>query len=95
MKKIEVAEHRPEWSLCFKEEGAKLKPPLGNSCLNIYHIWSTAVTRVYAKPKIDTIAKLISLPESHYLPLQKIDYEFRGEFNIPMKFFLERIVCMI
>lgn len=89
MKKIEVTEHNPEWSLWFKEEAAKLKSSLGNNCVNIYHIGSTAVPGIYAKPKIDIIAEVISLSESH-LPLQKIDYEFRSEFNIPMRHFFRK-----
>ncbi|MEM6338639.1 MAG: GrpB family protein [Pseudomonadota bacterium] len=89
MKKIEIIEHNPEWSLWFKEEAAKLKSSLGDNCVNIYHIGSTAVPGLYAKPKIDIIAEVLSVPESH-LPLQKIDYEFRGEFNIPMRHFFRK-----
>lgn len=89
MKKIEVTAHNPEWRLWFEEEAIKLKSSLGHNCVNTYHIGSTAIPGLYAKPKIDIIAEVQSVPESH-LSLQKIDYEFRGEFNIPMRHFFRK-----
>lgn len=89
MKKIEVTEHNPEWALWFKQETINLKSSLGNNCINIYHIGSTAVPGLYAKPKIDIIAEVHSISET-YLPLQKIDYEYRGEFNIPLRHFFRK-----
>lgn len=89
MKKIEVTEHNPEWRLWFEEEAVNLRSSLGNNCINIYHIGSTAIPGLYAKPKIDIIAEVQSIPETH-LPLQEIDYEFRGEFNIPMRHFFRK-----
>lgn len=89
MKKIEITKHNTNWSLRFKKEALNLKSSLGNNCINIYHIGSTAVPGLYAKPKIDIIAEVHSLTDSH-LPLQEIGYEYRGEFNIPMRHFFRK-----
>ena len=89
MKKIEITNHNPDWPLWFEQEALSLKYALGNNCINIHHIGSTAVPGLYAKPKIDIIVEVNSLSETHS-SLESIDYEYRGEFNIPLRHFFRK-----
>lgn len=81
-RKIEVVPYNPEWPQMFEEEAARIKQALGDACVAVHHVGSTAVRGLCAKPKIDIIAVVkeggLSIPL-----LKKIGYEYRGEFNIP------------
>ena len=66
-RKIEVVDYRPEWAVMFKEEAKKIKKILGKNCIGIYHIGSTAVKGLPAKPIIDImpVVKDLSLVDAH------------------------------
>lgn len=81
--KIEVVPYDPAWPQLFEEEAAKIKQALGNNCSAVHHIGSTAVPGLCAKPKIDIIAVVKDMAHS-IQDLEKIAYEYRGEFNIPL-----------
>ncbi|MBA3813911.1 MAG: GNAT family N-acetyltransferase [Alphaproteobacteria bacterium] len=82
-RKIEILPYNPAWPQMFEEEAAKIKQSLGENCIAIHHIGSTAVPGLCAKPKIDII---LSVKTMHSLirDLEKLAYEYRGEFNIPL-----------
>ncbi len=79
---IEVVPYNPDWPRIFEVESAQMKQTLGKNCIAVYPVGSTAVPGLCAKPKIDIITvvkdRSLSVP-----PLEKIGYEYRGEFNIP------------
>lgn len=81
--KIEVVPYDSNWPSLFEEEATKLKQALGNTCLAVHHVGSTAIPGLCAKPKIDIIVVMkkgaLVVP-----PFEKIEYEYRGEFNIPL-----------
>ena len=83
--KIEIVPYNPAWPQMFGEEAAHIKQALGDACIAVHHVGSTAVQGLCAKPKIDIIAVVkegrLSIPL-----LKKIGYEYRGEFNIPFHF---------
>ncbi len=80
--RIEIVPYDFKWPTLFAEEAEKIKQTLNEACVAVHHVGSTAVPRLCAKPKIDIITvvkeRALSVP-----PLEKIDYEYRGEFNIP------------
>lgn len=82
MKKIIVVPYNPDWPKMYEAEAAVLRAALGDNLVNIYHVGSTSVPGLAAKPKLDIIAEVndasLVIP-----PLEKADYEYRGEFNIP------------
>ncbi|HEV8052572.1 MAG TPA: bifunctional GrpB family protein/GNAT family N-acetyltransferase [Parachlamydiaceae bacterium] len=82
-KNIVVVPYNPEWPTIFKAEAAKIKAALGDNCLAIHHVGSTAVPGLLAKPKIDIIAGVNNLA-STIEPLTDIGLRNRGEFNIPL-----------
>lgn len=84
-RKIEVVDYRPEWAAMFKEEAKKIKKILGKNCAGIYHIGSTSVKNMPAKPIIDImpVVKDLSLVDAHNKEFEALGYECRGEFGIP------------
>lgn len=82
-RKIEVVPYNPAWPQMFEEEAVKIKQALGANCVALHHVGSTAVSGLCAKPKIDIIlcVKDMALIIQR---LEKIGYEYRGEFNIPL-----------
>ena len=91
-RKIEVTEYNPEWPKLFKQEEKLIKQVLGKNCKAVYHIGSTAVKGMKAKPVIDImpVVKDISLVDQHNAEFEALGYECRGEFGIPgRRFFVK------
>lgn len=84
-RKIEVVDYRPEWESMFKEEAKRIKKILGKNCVGIYHIGSTSVKNMPAKPVIDImpVVRDISSVDSRNKEFEALGYECRGEFGIP------------
>jgi GrpB-like predicted nucleotidyltransferase (UPF0157 family) len=83
MKKIEVVPYDPSWPLLFVKEEETLKKALSGHSLVLHHVGSTSVPGLCAKPKIDIIGS-VDEPEKVIEVLEKIGYEFKGEYNIPL-----------
>lgn len=82
LSKTKVVPYDPRWHHLFEQEAALLKARLADNCVAVHHVGSTSVPQLWAKPKIDII--LVVKEMSHILQdLEKFDYEYRGEFNIP------------
>ena len=85
MRTIEVVDYRPEWEKMFQEEEKKIRKILGKNCIAVYHIGSTSVRGLPAKPIIDImpVVKDISLVDAHDPEFRALGYDCRGEFGIP------------
>ncbi len=83
-KKIEVVPYNPAWPTMFEQEASLIRGALGEDLLNIYHVGSTSVPNLAAKPKIDIIAeaKDLAFDDSNLLALE---YNYRGGFSIPLR----------
>ncbi len=84
MNKIEVVPYDPSWSEMFEAEKNVALKALGGNCEAIYHIGSTSVPGLIAKPKIDIIAVVKDRKRAIY-DLEKAGYLHKGEWNIPLK----------
>ena len=84
-RKIEVVDYRPEWADMFQSESKKIRSILGKNCKAVYHIGSTSVKGMPAKPIIDImpVVRDISLVDAHNKEFEALGYECRGEFGIP------------
>ena len=82
---IEVVAYNPNWPKIFDKEMQIIKKAIGHNCINVYHVGSTAVVGLAAKPKIDIIA-VVKNGNDCIKPLEKSGYAYRGEWNIPFKF---------
>lgn len=89
-RKIEVVDYRPEWKEEYRTEAKKLKKALGKNCVAVYHIGSTSVPGMKAKPIIDMmpVVKDLSQVDACNEKLEALGYERKGEFGIPGRRFL-------
>lgn len=60
---ITVVDYDPMWPQAFEAERALLAEALGDNCIAIYHIGSTAVPCLAAKPIIDLMVAVRSLSD--------------------------------
>ena len=58
---IVVTEYNPLWVKQYEEESLLIKGVLAENCVAIYHIGSTSVPGLAAKPVIDILAAVRSL----------------------------------
>ncbi|MDR2645670.1 MAG: GrpB family protein [Holosporaceae bacterium] len=84
MHKIDVVPYNPDWPQIFEVEREIIAETLGDNCVTIHHIGSTAVHGLAAKPKIDIII-VAKERESVIANLEKAEYCYRGEWNVPLK----------
>lgn len=89
IKDIEVSPYNPKWPEQFKHESNRMEKALNTECIEIHHIGSTAIPNLCAKPTIDILCIVKNLKKSIPL-LQSIDYIFRGEQNIPLRYYFSK-----
>lgn len=87
-KQIEVIPYQESWPVLFQKEAQKIKAALGNACVDVHHIGSTSVPGLAAKDTLDIVCVVTSLTAS--LKLQDIGYAFRGELNIPLRYYFTK-----
>lgn len=78
---IEVVPYQNEWPSMFEAEAKLIKEALGDNCITIHHIGSTAVPGLAAKPVIDLlpVVKNILQVDQSTAAMQQLGYEARGE----------------
>lgn len=76
--------HQERWAHDFADEAIRIHQALGASLIAVHHIGSTSIAGIYAKPIIDILADVVSLPAIDELShaMQALDYECMGEFGI-------------
>lgn len=89
---IVITEYNPSWPKMFEQEAAAIKQILGENCVAIYHIGSTAVPGLAAKPIIDIMPVVKKLTDVDQVSNQfeSIGYEYMGEFGIAGRRYLRK-----
>ena len=89
---VEVVPYHPAWAALFATEAELLRGVMGAAALSIEHIGSTALVGMDAKPIIDLMVAVESLPEAErWQPvLAAHDYEFRPDPDIPERIFFAK-----
>lgn len=89
---VVVTDYNPAWEEMFEKEAQVLWDILGDNCLNIQHIGSTAVPGLAAKPIIDIMPIVYDLAEVDKVAhsLIQFGYEYLGEFGIPGRRYLRK-----
>ncbi|WP_349729860.1 GrpB family protein [Peribacillus frigoritolerans] len=84
MRKVEVVPYRKEWSKLFHDECEKLQGIFGPELIKLYHIGSTAIPAIHAKPVIDILAvvKDVECVADFNKEMHEIGYDARGENGI-------------
>jgi GrpB-like predicted nucleotidyltransferase (UPF0157 family) len=77
--RVQLVPYQASWPLLFEDEAHRLRRALGNALGQIQHVGSTAVPGLSAKPIIDMLATVQSLPLAQTLlsPLAQLGYEHR------------------
>lgn len=91
-RKIEVVNYNPEWPKMFREEARQIKKILGRNCVAVYHIGSTSVKGMKAKPIIDIMPVVRDLAKVDALNprFEALGYECMGEYGIPGRRFYRK-----
>ena len=89
---IQVVDYDPAWPEKFKKEAERIRWILGDCCCEIYHIGSTSVEGLSAKPIIDImpVVKDLSATDACRAAFEKIGYEWMGEFGIAGRRYLRK-----
>lgn len=83
--RVTVVDYDPSWPQRFWEERDRLCGALGEAALAIWHIGSTSVPGLAAKPVVDVLVAARSLEEVDAAEprMRELGYECLGEFGIP------------
>ena len=89
---IVITEYNPEWTARFERESVLIKSILKENCAAVYHIGSTAVYGLKAKPVIDIMPVVYDLRKVDDLANEfiKEGYEYLGEFGIAGRRYLRK-----
>lgn len=92
VRRIEVVPHKPEWSEMYHNEAKKIRNVLGFEVLTLYHIGSTSIPHLRAKPIIDILAEVhdIKKVDSYNSKLKSIGFKARGENGIPGRLYFTK-----
>jgi len=90
--KIEVWTHNPHWRREYTKESGRLRRVLGAVAEHVHHIGSTSIPTTQAKPIIDILLEVTSLPALDALTTQieALGYEAKGEYGIPGRRYFRR-----
>jgi GrpB-like predicted nucleotidyltransferase (UPF0157 family) len=89
---VYVLAYDPEWPNKFEAERVRLEAALAALHARIEHMGSTAVPGLDAKPIIDIMIIVESVTDAirAITPLVQLDYECRGELEIPGRIYFRR-----
>lgn len=77
--------HDDNWKNLYDAEVELIKKNQGENFVEIHHIGSTAIEKIYAKPSIDIALIVKDLEKSK--TLESKGYEYKGCLNIPFRYF--------
>lgn len=82
--KITVVEYDPNWRNKYLKEEFKIKGILQDKLINSFHIGSTSIPNLKAKPIIDIllVVKDINELDAYSVQFENLGYEVMGEFGI-------------
>lgn len=89
---IVVTDYDPRWPSMFKKEAAAIRDILNENCIALFHIGSTSVPGLKAKPIIDMMPVVKSLKKVDDVSkkFEMIGYEYLGEFGIANRRYLRK-----
>lgn len=92
VRQIAVENYDPNWVEKYTRAAQRLKSVFGAELTAIYHIGSTAIPGIMAKPIIDILIAVrdIELVDALNPALQQLGYEACGEFGIPGRRYFRR-----
>lgn len=91
-REVELVPHNPEWSQLADEEAKQILEQLSIPVIGIYHIGSTSIPGIKAKPILDFVMEVADLDEviRSAKALEKLGYISKGEYGIPGRQFFTK-----
>jgi len=89
---IEVVPHNSKWKTEYEKESEKIYNIMKDEIVQIYHIGSTAIEGIYAKPIIDILVQVenINNVDNYNEQMKFLGYIPKGEYGIKgRRFFLK------
>lgn len=82
---VTLTGHNPRWKRLFSGEAYAIYDQLRLEDFRIYHIGSTSIPGIRAKPIIDILGSVSSLNliDKKQSDLERLGYVFKGEYGIP------------
>ncbi|MCB0197524.1 MAG: GrpB family protein [Anaerolineae bacterium] len=89
---ITVVDYDPRWPQQFDFEQKHVRPVFSQKIVDIQHFGSTAVPNLPAKPIIDILIGVTSLPldRETILNLAKLGYAYLGEAGVPGRLYFRK-----
>jgi GrpB-like predicted nucleotidyltransferase (UPF0157 family) len=89
---VEVVPYNPTWKQKYRKEAKKIEEIFRQIFIDIYHIGSTAVPKIKAKPIIDIMVEVkdINKVDSYNKQMEELGYEALGEYGIPKRRFFQK-----
>ncbi len=89
---ITVVDYNPGWAKAFSTEAAQITRILGDNLLQIFHIGSTSVPGLQAKPIIDImpVVRNLARVDACAAAFEGIGYEVMGEFGMPGRRYMRK-----
>jgi GrpB-like predicted nucleotidyltransferase (UPF0157 family) len=81
-----------QWEAAFKEEEEKIRTEINDNIVSIYHIGSTSIKGLSAKPIIDIAIEIASfeIGFSCVTGLEKIGYAYKGTDVLPDRHYFNK-----
>ena len=85
--KVIVVDSCLEWADMYRIEAQAIREILGENCVAVHHIGSTAVPGLKAKPVIDImpVVKSLAVVDEKQAAFMPLGYECMGGFGIPVR----------
>jgi GrpB-like predicted nucleotidyltransferase (UPF0157 family) len=92
IRKVAVVPHNSNWQSLFDRESIQLTISLGDNLVNIYHIGSTSIPTIYAKPIIDILGAVKDLAkvDDRNNEIAALGYISMGEHGIAGRRFFRK-----
>lgn len=87
---VEFVAYDPTWPQQFADESAKIRTVLGENCIAVYHIGSTSVPGLSAKPLLDIMLVVKNITQTNRSGLESLGYIDRGELGMPFRIYMHR-----
>jgi GrpB-like predicted nucleotidyltransferase (UPF0157 family) len=91
-REVELVPHNPEWSLLADQEAERILAGLPFPIIGIYHIGSTSVPGIKAKPILDFVLEVQDMESviKNVASFDNLGYISKGEFGIPGRQFFSK-----
>ena len=91
-REVELVPHNPEWSQQADQEISRFLENFAFPIIGIYHIGSTSVPGIKAKPILDFVMEVEDLDDViNAIPeFESLGYQSKGEYGIPGRQFFTR-----